>query len=442
MDLPEAFLNRMKTQLGGDFAAYLRAMEEPPRRALRVNTLKIQPDAFAHLCDFPLTPSGVLPEAFFFPADLSIGRHPLHLAGLCYVQEPAAMLPVTLLDVRPGMRVLDLCAAPGGKSGQVAALLEGDGLLVANEPVGNRAQVLSGNLERLGAVNAAVTNLYPEALSKALPGFFDRVLVDAPCSGEGMFRKEPAAIRDWSPANVSACAARQGKILADAAALLKPGGRLVYSTCTFSPEEDEGAVDAFLAAHPDFTLLSAKRLYPHTFSGEGQFMAVFSKCYGDFPGEKSPAPPVKTRTKGPCNPKPQAGGLSLWTDFAETCLTRLPPCAPRLLPDGRVVLLPEDYPGELSALRVLRAGIPAGEVKRDRFLPAHGLAMAYPFVRFRREVPLEGDRLAAYLNGEALPDAGEPGWCAVTANGYPVGLGKGAGGQLKNHLPKGLRVPR
>ena len=220
-NLPEAFLARMKAQLGEDeFAAYLRAMDEHPRRALRVNTLKLTPETFVNMADFSLTPTGLLPESFFFEDDVAIGRHPLHAAGLCYVQEPAAQMPATLCGVEPDMTVLDLCAAPGGKTTQLAALLQNTGLLVANEPVRGRAEVLAGNLERLGVSNALVTSMRPDALAVQLGACFDVVLVDAPCSGEGMFRKDETAVREWSREHVLACAARQGQILESAALLL------------------------------------------------------------------------------------------------------------------------------------------------------------------------------------------------------------------------------
>ena len=286
-NLPEAYFTRMKAQLGEEeFAEYLRAMDEHPRRALRVNTLKTAPETFVQMADFPLSPTGLLPESFFFEDDVAIGRHPLHVAGLCYVQEPAAQMPATLSGVKPGMTVLDLCAAPGGKTTQLAALLQNTGLLVANEPVRGRAEVLAGNLERLGVTNALVTCMRPDALAAQFGACFDVALVDAPCSGEGMFRKDETAVREWSREHVLACAARQGQILESAALLLKPSGRLVYSTCTFSQEENEGAIEAFLSAHEDFTLIESRRMYPHSSVGEGQFMALLTRA-GNGAGQRS-----------------------------------------------------------------------------------------------------------------------------------------------------------
>ena len=269
-NLPEAYVTRMRAQLGEDsFAAYLRAMDDSPRRALRVNTLKTSAEVFCAQADFSLSPTGLLSGSFFIEDGVAIGRHPLHVAGLCYVQEPAAQIPASLSGARPGIATLDLCAAPGGKATQLAAMMRNAGLLVVNEPVRSRAEILTGNLERLGVANALVTSMRPDALADSLGACFDLVLVDAPCSGEGMFRKDETAIREWSPEHVAACAARQGQILESAARLLKSAGRLVYSTCTFSREENEGAVEAFLSEHPDFSLTESRRLYPHTSVGEG-----------------------------------------------------------------------------------------------------------------------------------------------------------------------------
>ena len=278
-NLPEVFLTRMRAQLGeSEFAAYLAAMEEKPRRALRVNLLKTTAEVFSAQADFSLTPTCILPESFFFEDDVAIGRHPLHAAGLVYVQEPAAQAPAALTGAGEGMAVLDLCAAPGGKTTQLAAMMQNTGLLVANEPVRSRAEILAGNIERLGVTNALVTSMRPDALALSLGACFDVVLVDAPCSGEGMLRKDETAIREWSPDHVLSCAARQEQILESAALLLKPGGRLVYSTCTFSREENEGAIERFLFAHADFSWIESRRMYPHTSVGEGQFMAVLVRA--------------------------------------------------------------------------------------------------------------------------------------------------------------------
>lgn len=437
MQLPAAYLNRMQTQLGGDFAAYLRAMEQPPRRALRVNTLKISPAAFQSLCDFPLEPSGLLPESFLFSEDIPIGRHPLHAAGLAYVQEASAAVPASLLQVQPGEKVLDLCAAPGGKSGQLAAALQGSGILIANEPVAARANILQYNLERLGVTNAVVTCAFPEQLALALPGYFDAVLVDAPCSGEGMFRKEPSAITDWSPENVVACARRQQDILASADRLLRPGGRMVYSTCTFSAEEDELAVAAFCDAHPAYVCRKQQHYYPHTCAGEGQFAAVLKKRE-DAPVASAPARRAAPQKKRPIQKEANPPALAM--EFFKTYCTVQPSGTPALLADGRVVLLPENLPS-LTGIRVLRAGLLAGTVRGSRFEPDHALFLGLGAAAFRQNVCVAGAQATRFLAGETLPcDALLAGWCAVCWNGYPLGFGKAVQGTLKNHLPKGLRI--
>ena len=427
-NLPEEFLARMKAQLGeDDFAAYLRAMDERPRRALRVNTLKITPEAFVSMADFPLSPTGLLPESFFFEDDVAIGRHALHAAGLCYVQEPAAQVPATLSGVTPGMTVLDLCAAPGGKTTQLAALLQNTGLLVANEPVRGRAEVLAGNLERLGVTNALVTCMRSDALAAQLGACFDVALVDAPCSGEGMFRKDETAVREWSPEHVLACAARQGQILESAALLLKPSGRLVYSTCTFSREENEGAIEAFLQAHPDFSLVESRRMYPHSSVGEGQFMALLTRA-GD--GADNAAALAE----------PKGENVPLFEAFwRETFLSESPRAM--LLPDGRVMLPPVLLPNERKGLHILRAGVLAGEIKNGRFTPDHALTLAYPAAAFRQTMGLECGALTRFLAGETVacyPDRSV--WCPATVLGHPVGWGKAVDGVLKNHIPKGLRI--
>jgi len=427
-NLPEAYVTRMRAQLGEEsFAAYLRAMDDSPRRALRVNTLKTSAEDFCAQADFSLSPTGLLPGSFFFEDGVAIGRHPLHAAGLCYVQEPAAQIPASLSGARPGIAALDLCAAPGGKTTQLAAMMRNAGLLVANEPVRSRAEILTGNLERLGVTNSLVTSMRPDALADSLGACFDLILVDAPCSGEGMFRKDETAIREWSPEHVLSCAARQGQILLSAARLLKPGGRLVYATCTFSREENEGAVEAFLLEHPDFSLAESRRMYPHTSVGEGQYMALLDRA-GDAGGQLD----VFAASNGERIPALE--------DFWDETFRFGQPIA-MLLPDDRVMLPPALLPRALKGLHILRAGVLAGEIKNKRFTPDHALAMAYPVAAFDRSVPLEGEAAPRFLAGETVTCPTRfSGWCVATVFGHPVGWGKAVGGVLKNHIPKGLRI--
>ena len=417
MNLPQAYLNRMKEQLGEGFDAYLAAMAEPEKRAARANGLKLNPEELAALRpDF--VPAGG--EGFLLPPGFAPGRDPLHAAGAYYVQELSAQMPAGLFELTPDMAVLDLCAAPGGKAAQLAAKIP-DGVLFANEIVPNRAGVLLGNLERMGAKNAVVTSMDPEKLVNATGPVFDAVLVDAPCAGEGMFRKDAEAVRAWSPEHVLACSRRQRAILASAQTAVKPGGQLVYSTCSFSPAENEENVRWFLAEHPDFELLKERRLYPHTSLGEGQYAARLRRKGAAPAGAYLPP-------KGDKAPLAEAF-------LKEACAGLSGPI--RSLPDGRALLLPP-LPCPLDGLRVLRSGLLLGETVKGRFVPAHALAMAAGLPLRQRTELSEADALR-YLHGEALPTE-VSGWCAVIFAGLALGLGKGSCGILKNHLPKGLRI--
>ncbi|MBQ5987261.1 MAG: RsmF rRNA methyltransferase first C-terminal domain-containing protein [Clostridia bacterium] len=420
MVLPQEFLTRMQSQLGQAYPAYLAAMDEPPKSALRVNTLKVAPDVLQPLLSAPLVPVDGASDGFLVPSGFKPGADPLHAAGLYYMQEASAQAPARLLDVRPGMAVLDLCAAPGGKTTQLAAAMQNTGVLVANEYVASRAQVLLGNLERLGVTNAVVTNMDTKALCDRLAERFDAVLCDAPCAGEGMFRKDPRAVEEWSPAHVEACALRERGILDNVAKAVKPGGRLVYSTCSFSPAEDEDTTALFLQGHLDFSLLAEQKLFPHNSVGEGQYMALFARA-----GEAAPS----VFTLGRSDKCPA------WTDFAAS--VSLPKGQLLRLKDGRVLLVPA-LPFSLDGLRVVRAGLLLGEDKGKFFLPAHALALAAP-LPLHSTVALTDAEAARYLSGETLPRPAEKSWCAVTYKGYALGLGKSDGTTIKNHYPKGLR---
>ncbi len=417
MNLPQAYVDRMQTQLGSDFPAYLAAMEEPPKRAAHVNGLKLTGEALAALQPAFVPVGG---EGFLLPENFAPGKDILHCAGAYYVQELSAQVPASLFALTPSMAVLDLCAAPGGKSAQLAARVP-QGMLFSNEIVPNRANLLLGNLERMGARNAVVTSMDPEKLVERTGPVFDAVLVDAPCAGEGMFRKDPGAVREWSPEHVAACAKRQRAILASAQRAVKPGGQLVYSTCSFSSAENEENAAWFLGEYPDFELLEERRLYPHTCQGEGQYAARFRRK-GEAPG--TAYLPLQSQ-KAP-----------LAELFLRECCAGL--SGPmRLLPDGRALLLPP-LPCSLDGLRVLRAGLFLGETVKGRFVPAHALAMAAGLPLTHRQELSEPDALR-YLHGETLPTS-LSGWCAVTCHGLALGLAKGVDGVLKNHLPKGLRV--
>jgi len=429
--LPQAFLDRMRTQLQQDYPAFLQSLERPRAVALRFNPLKASRPKLSFVTDpVPWEPMG-----YYYDPDSRPGLHPYHEAGVYYLQEASAMAPVTLLDPQPGERICDLCAAPGGKTTQIAGRMGGEGFLLCNEWNPKRAKILSRNVERMGISNALVTNEHPENLAQRLEDFFDRVLIDAPCSGEGMFRKEEAAVTDWSQETVEMCARRQQEILRSGARLVRPGGRLVYSTCTFAPEENEQTVELFLQEHPDFEpeILEAPwftpagngqfRLWPHKLRGEGHFAAVLRRK-GDAsvrekssPGEKVPAQ---------------------WLQFAKSLGITLP--RGKAVTFGSALFwAPEDMP-QLRGLKVLRPGLELGVVKKDRFEPAHALALWLTECGCMQDYAADSPEISDFMGGNVVPSL-QKGWCLVTVDGYSLGWGKGDGTVLKNHYPKGLRRP-
>ena len=427
--LPEAFLERMKNQLGEEYEAFLLSLERPRAVALRYNPLK----GDAPTMDFTQAKVSWEPMGFYYDPDARPGLHPYHEAGVYYLQEASAMAPVALLDPQPGEKVLDLCAAPGGKTTQIAGRMLGEGFLLCNEINPKRAKILSRNIERMGVSNALVTNEHPERLAARFPGFFDRVLVDAPCSGEGMFRKEEAAVTDWSQETVEMCARRQAEILHSAAQMLKPGGRLVYSTCTFAPEEDELVVAAFLESHPEFAPedLDAPwfeavengghRLWPHKLLGEGHFAAVLRKTVGEA-GDIAPMAGEKL-------PKE-------WISFAKDLKISLP--RGKAVSFGQNLFwAPEELP-DMKGLKVMRPGLELGEVKKGRFEPAHALALWLKDCANAVSYQAENPEIREYMHGNVLSGTVK-GWCLVKAGDYSLGWAKGDGNQLKNHYPKGLR---
>lgn len=422
MRLPQAYLDRMQKRLGEGFPAFLRVMEEPPVRGVRANSLKIAPSALGALFPHCTAPVPWAADGFYTDRE-KVGALPVHHAGLIYAQEPSAMMPAALLEAQPFERVLDLCAAPGGKTAQLAAAMRGEGVLIANEYVFSRARILSQNVERLGIRNCAVTSADPKALAADFPAYFDKILVDAPCSGEGMFRKDRNAISEWSEENVARCALRQGAILDAAAEMLRGGGRLVYSTCTFEAAENEGQVEAFLRRHPEFSCTQQRLLLPHEVRGEGQYAAVLEKR-GAARGE---APAFAVRRDGAAE--------RAYAAFASEFFLQKP-AGEVTAREGRLYLLPAGMPALRAA--VLRIGVELGAFDGRRFTPAHALCMAFGKEAFAHFLPLSEGEAERYLRGETLPSAGS-GWCAVGYGGHPLGMGKCAGGILKNHYPKGLR---
>lgn len=449
-DLPAAYVAQMKRLLGeAGFFAYEQALAQPVTRALRVNLLRC-PDGKLP-CEVPGVEEPVPWAAgcYFTSPDARPGLSPLHEGGLYYLQEPSALSAVSVLNPQPGERVLDLCAAPGGKSTQIAGLMQGRGLLVCNEPVPARAQILSRNVERMGVRNAVVTSAMPAQLAERFPAFFDRILVDAPCSGEGMFRRQPEARDEWSENSPRGCADRQLEILDAAAEMLAPGGAMVYSTCTFNDTENEGVLARFTAAHPEFALEafalpglpSGERgyvhLYPHEIRGEGHFVSLLRK-----------SPDAKGARENPCETRKAAPARGRGARQAEPAIELPDVLAPGVSFDrlhaagGCLWALPEglDSLARLSGLRVLRTGLLLARQEGRRAEPDHALAMALRPGEAARVAELTPAQAALYQAGEAL-DLGElaPGYTLMTLCGVPLGFGKQAGGVMKNHYPKGLR---
>lgn len=460
VQLPELFKARMRRLLGGAYARFLAGYDAPPRRGLRVNTLKCGAGSLRALLPLSLEPVPWCPDGFSFEGEWKAGADPLHHAGAYYMQEPSAMTAAAALAPRPGERILDLCAAPGGKSTQIAAALRGEGLLWSNEVVRPRAQILAQNLERCGVRNAVLSSCGVEALCAGLPGWFDGVLVDAPCSGEGMFRKEPEALSGWSVDNIRLCAARQREILRAAAGAVRPGGRLAYSTCTFAPEENEGIAAWFLREFPEFSLeeipvgfgvpgLPWEAVSPFVPDVEGGGLPL-ARCRRIFPGQGGEGHFValfRRAADAPGAPSPHAYAYALdaavrmeTEKLLASCLS-VPPWGEPAAAGGQIRLLPPGLP-ELKGLGVLSAGTAAADICRNRLEPCHAL-----FLAARREdcaqcldLPLGDPRLAAFLRGEEIEAGGLQGWTAVAAAGVTAGFGKASGGRLKNRYPKGLRL--
>lgn len=451
MELPIKFLEKMQNILGDEYDAFIKTYEENRKAALRINTLKGNGEKLFSALDEKLSPVPWTSDGYFYPDTMQPGKNPLHEAGAYYIQEPSAMLPAELLKAQPGECILDLCAAPGGKTTKIAADMKGEGLLVANEIHPKRAAILSSNVERMGIKNAVVTNESSDRLLKKFPEFFDRILVDAPCSGEGMFRKDEEARAQWSEENVIKCAVRQKEILDNAAAMLRPGGKLVYSTCTFSPEENEKMIVDFLNDHSEFSVEKIDtppcisngrpelagnderaaftfRIWPHLTEGEGHFAAVLKKD-----GENENV--YRNSNISPC-PKEYE---KLYRAFADEFLKN-PPTGEISAFGENLYIMPPFLPN-LDGIKVLRFGLHLGTVKKNRFEPSHSLAMALEPQDATQcaELSISDKEIFAYLRGETIPAGDLKGWCLISVSGYTTGWGKAAGGIIKNHYPKGLR---
>lgn len=469
-ELPGGFAAKMRELLGEEWEEFFKSYDREKAQGLRLNPLKAagEQEIVKLTEEFGLRKVPWAREGYYFDKETRPGKHPYHDAGVFYIQEPSAMAAAEILDPVPGERVLDLCAAPGGKTTHIAGRLLGRGLLVSNEIHPARAKILSQNVERLGVANAVVTSGEAGSLARIFPGFFDKILVDAPCSGEGMFRKDQEAREQWSLENVAMCARRQGEILDQAGTMLRPGGRMVYSTCTFSPEENEGTISGFLERNPDFSVERAQgfagldrgrpewieggredleytfRIWPHRTEGEGHYLAVLVKggereqSFSSGRRKQNTPPYVKDRQV-----------IRLWRTFAEETLSREGLEAFREDGENRLVLfgeqlyrIPREMP-DYRGLRVLRAGLHLGTVKKNRFEPSHGLALYLKKEQVKRWQSFQaaGPDMSAYLRGETMRAEGgrEGGWTLVLAGEYSAGWAKQVGEVLKNHYPKGLR---
>lgn len=443
-ELPAAFLDEMEKMLGSDFPAFLKTYGEEPCRALRTRSGLLPAEAGKPV---PWYKGGV-----YLPQDSAAGAGILHEAGAWYLQEASAMIPAAVLPLETGDRVLDLCAAPGGKTTQLAERMR-DGLLVANEIVPSRAEILSSNAERMGCRNTVVTSADPALLAEKWPGFFDKILVDAPCSGEGMFRRHPETREEWTPASPAMCAKRQTEILRCAYRMLRPGGMMVYSTCTFNRLENEEVLARLTEEYPDMEPVpfplpgigevscGYTHIYPHLVRGEGHFVALLKK-QGNVsetgPAEERCGKTKKARRADASVPDIQPLSReqqSLWEAFEKACLGE------EITADGlfmgRAVHLPARPLPPLKGIRVLRCGIHLGEFRGRVFIPDHALTHA---VLFGRRVDLTGKQAEMYARGESFAvNAPFTGFCAAVYKGLQLGLGKMTDGMLKNHYPKGLR---
>lgn len=465
-EIPKSYLERMRLWLGDEFESFLSAYQQEPIAGLRVNTLKISAEEFQRLSPFQLQPIEWCAEGFIISSEGKPGKHAYHSAGLYYLQEPSAMAAVELLDPQPGERILDLAAAPGGKATQIASRMENRGLFVANEIHPRRVWELAQNLERWGTKNTIILNESPQRLADHWGAYFDRVLLDAPCSGEGLFRRSEPARLEWSLESVQACALRQSGLLPQAARLVRPGGRLVYATCTFSLEENEQVIWNFLKDHPEFELVEAKsfssfdqgwwnflpdlpdhfspkgvyRLLPHRLAGEGHCIAVLRRRTG---GEWIELSPYRV------NPLPKA--VSGWLQEMLKQTINIDFDGLRLSLEGKSIYHIPPGISHLHGLRCIRPGWMIGEVKKDRVEPTHALALGLKGEEIQRTLsfPADSPVLTAYLRGESLRSESlsqdqihiteQEGWLGICVDRFPLGWARTSRKVIKNAYPRGLR---
>lgn len=469
ISLPHDFIERMREQLQDEYPDFLASYENERVHGLRYNPLKAAnkgKDGFLRQMPFELETVPWTDEGFYYKHDAQPGKHAFHEAGAYYIQEPSAMAVAEALAPKPGEKILDLCAAPGGKSTHIAGKMMGEGLLVSNEIIPGRAKILSQNIERMGIANAVVCNETPERLAEFFPEFFDKILVDAPCSGEGMFRKDETAINEWSLENVKMCADRQKMILEHAASTLRPGGILVYSTCTFSAEENEGVISDFLNAHEEFSKEHIMRMWPHKIIGEGHFVAKLKKNDGlNEKNDLSVSEKIqqkeevhqniekyqkedKHQKKEAYQKKEQVDmdSISLCQKFLSEELGLSIQLQEQFKERGvfltfgeHIYLMPMQMIS-IKGLKVVRPGLHLGTIKKNRFEPSHALALYLSQEQVGQYYEMNEKETESYLHGDTFYcDEELKGWTLLTTDGYSIGFGKAGNGQMKNHYPKGLR---
>lgn len=428
-NLPRQFLSEMKEILGNEFNDFIKSYNEPRTTGLRLNTMKMNKEKLFDLNLFQLSNIPWSEEGFYYDESLDRpGKNPLHESGAYYLQEPSAMSVVPKLDIQEGDKVLDLCAAPGGKSTYILSKLNNTGLLVSNEVNPTRIKALGENLERFGAKNCIITNTDSNKLRKVFTGYFDKIVIDAPCSGQGMFRKDEVAIKDWSYEKVLKCQSIQKEIIRDGFDMLKKGGILVYSTCTFSKEENEDVINEFLEENECAELIMMERLWPHKIKGEGHFIAKIKKnieeeCY---------TKKLKSKLSGK--------ELKYYRDFEKKFLN-VEMKGDFYLKGDNLYLLPDDCP-DTKELKVLRNGLHLGTLKKNRFEPSHAFShyLNIEDVKNVENLNINDKEAIEYLRGNTINTNGSRGWLIVAIEGIPLGWGKESNGILKNYYPKGLRI--
>lgn len=457
MEFPVSFTEKMKAILGDEYEDFLKGYDRTRHYGLRVNRTKITAEQFERMSMYDLTPVPWIDNAFEYEDSVSPAKHPYYFAGMYYLQEPSAMTPANLLTIEPGDRVLDLCAAPGGKATELGAKLNHTGLLVANDISNSRAKALLKNIELFGIPNVLVTSEPPEKLAEKFPGFFDKILIDAPCSGEGMFRKNPGMMKDWETYGPKHYSDLQRSIVPHAIRMLKPGGMLLYSTCTFSPEENEGSVKFMLDLDPDLEVVDIPnryegfapgrpeliedgtedlkkcvRIWPHKMNGEGHFIALLRKK------EKTEETVKKAKTRK------EKALPALLEDFMKDCSYPVNGNDIEIQED-RVYLMPEGIKG-IKGLRFLRSGLLLGTLTKDRFEPSQAFAMVLKKEQYKATIDLSSidHRVIRYLKGETievddLPLKRQKGWQLVCVDGFPLGWGKLVNGSLRNKYLPGWR---